>query len=70
MPHLIPCASRPQRRLYARYLPGVTTDFELTVRRSPFPLARIKQEVGGWQWARRRWVGRTRLASRARSSLS
>ncbi|KAL4421767.1 hypothetical protein ABPG77_009750 [Micractinium sp. CCAP 211/92] len=31
-------------RLYARYMPGVVTDFELSVRRTPVPLAQIREE--------------------------
>lgn len=43
----LPAGIRPAPlcRLYACHLPGVVTDFELAVRRTPFPLARIQQEV-------------------------
>ena len=44
---LLPLALAAACRLYARYMPGVVTDFELQVRRTPLPLLTIRQEVGG-----------------------
>lgn len=39
-----------RRRLYARYLGRVVTDFELSVRRTPVPLATIRSEVRRCTW--------------------
>lgn len=43
---LINDAYKPKmHKIYATYLRGVTVDFALNVRRSPFPLRKIEQQV-------------------------
>lgn len=49
---LVNDAYKPRmHQLYARYMPGVLADFELRVRRTPVPLAVIRDEDPElWQW--------------------
>lgn len=40
------CTSIFHRSLYAKYFTAVTSDFELSIRKTPLPLRQIREEVG------------------------